>query len=134
MSNYVFVYRVPRGFTPGDPDATAAWTAWFQGISDHVVELGKPVFTRHEVGAAPGDTQLGGYSLISAADLDEAVRLSDGCPALSTSTIVRERSSENTMCSAPDCPKSFSGHRKPYESIGGNTFCADQPPAPRVAT
>ena len=83
MSNYVFVYRVPRGFTPGDPDATAAWTAWFQGISDHVVELGKPVFTRHEVGAAPGDTQLGGYSLISAADLDEAVRLSDGCPALS---------------------------------------------------
>jgi hypothetical protein len=82
MSTYVFVYRAPRGFTPGDPDATAAWNSWFRGISDHVVELGKPVFTRHEVGPSPGDTQLGGYSLISAADLDEAVRLSDGCPAL----------------------------------------------------
>ena len=69
MSNYLFVYRAPSDFTPGDPDAMAAWTAWFRGISDHVVELGKPVFTRRQVGDAPGGTELGGYSLISAADL-----------------------------------------------------------------
>jgi hypothetical protein len=83
MSTYVFVYRAPRGFTPGDPDASAAWVAWFRGISDHVVEPGKPVFTRREVGEVPGDTELGGYSLISAADIDEAVRLADGCPVIS---------------------------------------------------
>lgn len=82
MSTYVFVYRAPSGFTPGDPDATAAWTAWFQGISDHVVELGNPVFTRRQVGDVPAGTELGGYSLISAADLDEAVSLTKGCPVL----------------------------------------------------
>jgi hypothetical protein len=82
MSNYLFVYRAPSDFTPGDPDAMAAWTAWFRGISDHVVELGNPVFTRRQVGDAPAGTELGGYSLISAADLDEAVSLTKGCPAL----------------------------------------------------
>ena len=82
MSTYVFVYRAPRGFTPGDPDATSAWTSWFRGISDHVVELGNPVFTRRQIGEAPSDTELGGYSLISAANLEEAVGLTEGCPAL----------------------------------------------------
>jgi hypothetical protein len=83
MSTYVFVFRAPRDFTPGDPDAMSAWTSWFKGISDHVVELGNPVFTRRHVGVdAPSDTVLGGYSLISAASLEEAVGLTEGCPAL----------------------------------------------------
>ena len=82
MSTYVFAFRAPRDFTPGDPDAMSAWTAWFQGISDHVVELGNPVFTRRQVGEVPDGTVLSGYSLISAADLDEAVSLTKGCPVL----------------------------------------------------
>jgi hypothetical protein len=85
MSTYVFVYRTTAtDYSGGDPDSIAAWGAWFQGISDHVVELGKPVFSRRELGAAPGNAHLGGYSVISAADFDEAVRLAEGCPALSS--------------------------------------------------
>jgi len=84
MSTYVFVYRTTAtDYSGGDPDTIAAWSEWFQGISDHVVELGKPVFTRRAVGTAPGATQISGYSLVKAADLDEAVRLTEGCPVLS---------------------------------------------------
>lgn len=82
MSTYVFVYRVPRGHIPGDPADGDAFVAWFRGISDHVIKLGEPVFSRRVVGASPSQTDLGGYSLISAESLDEAVRLTAGCPAL----------------------------------------------------
>jgi len=82
MSTYVFVYRIPRGYTPGDPAEADAFVQWFRGISNHVVEVGEPVFSRQVVGANPGETELGGYSLISADSLGEAVRLTHGCPAL----------------------------------------------------
>jgi len=82
MSTYVFVYRTPRDFTPGDPAESDAFIAWFRGISNHVVELGEPVYSRHQAGADAGETDLGGYSLISADTLEEAVALTDGCPAL----------------------------------------------------
>lgn len=44
--------------------------------------MGNPVFERITVGSSPGETVLGGYSLITAEDLEAAVALAKGCPIL----------------------------------------------------
>ena len=49
MPNFVFSYRNPKGYTPSD-ESRAAWMSWFDGMGDHLVELGRPVFERTAVG------------------------------------------------------------------------------------
>jgi hypothetical protein len=82
MSTFVFTYRTPKTFTPGDPDVIAAWTAWFQGMGTNLVDSGKPVGERRTLGNCPPETLQGGYSLVSADDIDRAVELAEGCPGL----------------------------------------------------
>jgi YCII-related domain-containing protein len=81
MTDYVFVYRAPKGYR-GTPEGFAAYNAWFDCLGDHLVDKGNPVFTRTATGTTtPGtDTVLGGYSLIRAENLDEAAELAKGCP------------------------------------------------------
>ncbi len=74
MSNYVFVYRAPTDYDRENGDNFAAWQAWFEELGAGLVDEGKPVFTR-TVGNSASDTVLGGYSLISADDLEQAVAL-----------------------------------------------------------
>jgi hypothetical protein len=80
MSSYVFVYRAPTDYEGGSMDAFAAWQAWFEELGSSLVDAGNPVFSRETVGRTPSDTVLGGYSLITAKDLEEAVALAQGCP------------------------------------------------------
>jgi YCII-related domain len=83
MANYIFTYRPPKDSASApSEDAFAAWTAWFERISDSVVDRGAPVFERTTLGGAPTDTVLGGYSLVRAEDLEAAVALAKGCPIL----------------------------------------------------
>jgi YCII-related domain len=83
MPTFVFAYRAPKDYTPGSPDTVAAWAAWFDNISESVVDIGKPVFEEPAVlGQAGTDTRLGGYSIVSADDLESAVALAKGCPYL----------------------------------------------------
>jgi hypothetical protein len=82
MTTFLFAYRAPEGYTPGQPDAVAAWRAWFEEINEHVEELGNPIFARDSVGKPLGETVLGGYSFIAAESLDEAVSLARGCPLI----------------------------------------------------
>lgn len=82
MSKFLFAYRVSKNYTPGSADTRTAWAAWFEQLGDHVVDIGKPVFERTALGNSPADTVLGGYSLITAQDLDAAVVLANGCPGL----------------------------------------------------
>ena len=51
-------------------------------MGDHVVDVGQPVSETAELGHCGAGTRLGGYSLISADDLEAAVTLANGCPAL----------------------------------------------------
>ncbi|HEX4864986.1 MAG TPA: YciI family protein [Acidimicrobiales bacterium] len=82
MPQYVFTYRTVNGYTPAE-DTGAAWRAWFDSMGDQLVELGKPVFDRASVGnCATESTQLGGYSVISADDLDAALAIAKGCPQI----------------------------------------------------
>jgi hypothetical protein len=83
MSRYVLIYHQPAGYLPGrDAGATAAWEIYFEKIGDHIIEPGQPVFERNVLGAVGTSTQLGGYSIIEAAGLDEAVALAQNCPTL----------------------------------------------------
>ena len=82
MPTYLFSYRAPQDYAPGSVDGADRWNAWFSGLgADAVRDIGNPIFRREIVGAG-ADTELGGYSLIAAETIEEAMRLAAGCPIL----------------------------------------------------
>ncbi len=89
MPKFIFVYH--GGTMPETPEegekAMAAWGAWFQGMGDAVVDGGNPAGMSKTVSASGvadngGANPISGYSLVSAANIDEAVELAKGCPIL----------------------------------------------------
>ena len=57
MATFLFSYRMPANYQPGRPDAIANWTAFLDGMGDHVVDRGQPVSETAELGEcgpAPG--------------------------------------------------------------------------------
>ena len=88
MSHYLFTYRVPRDYTAGTADAVAAWDAWFTELGAALVDRGNPVFTATTIGGPDTGTRLGGYSLVTADDLDAAAALAKGCPILPVGGVV----------------------------------------------
>jgi hypothetical protein len=82
MPEFVLTYRSPKGHTPS-PDTVAAWYAWFDGMGEQLVEMGRPVIERAAIGESnPQRTELGGYSIVRADDLDTALGMAKGCPGL----------------------------------------------------
>jgi hypothetical protein len=82
MTTFVFSYRMPQAYTPGRPETVAAWTAWFEDLGASVADTGQPVLESTTLGDCGPRTRLGGYSLITADDLDTALALAKGCPSL----------------------------------------------------
>jgi hypothetical protein len=83
MPTFVLTYRTPTGYTP-TPETASTWMAWFEGMSDALVDMGKPVISRNSLGnCSSQSTQLGGYSVIQADDLETATVVAKGCPHLS---------------------------------------------------
>ena len=82
MPTFLFSYRMPVHYQPGRPDAIGNWIAFFRGLGDHVVDQGQPISQTAELGDCGAGTRPGGYSLISADDLEAAVALANDCPAL----------------------------------------------------
>ena len=82
MAKYVISYRAPKDYVPGREDDTAEWAAWFQSIGEDVVDFGSPVRETIQIGECRAGQRLRGYSLISADDLDAALRVARGCPGL----------------------------------------------------
>ena len=82
MATYLFTYRSAKDYESTD-ETYGEWMSWFSELGPAVKELGNPIFDRREVGdCRPGTTVLGGYSLIEAESLEEAVGFADRCPAL----------------------------------------------------
>ena len=82
MPEFMFVYRNPVGYAP-TPETRAAWTAWFDGMGQQLADLGKPAVDRTALGNCSADsTELGGYSMINADDLESAMAIAKGCPHL----------------------------------------------------
>jgi hypothetical protein len=106
MSEYVFLYR--GGETGRSPEqyqqAMQKWMAWFKEMAEkgHVKNQGHPLERAGKVvrGSAKSIIDgpfveakdvIGGYSLIEAKDLDEAIELSKGCPILEVEGAVEVR-------------------------------------------
>ena len=83
MPKYVFTYRAPKGDVRRDPETVAAWTSWFEQMGSRVTEVGNPVFESTALGNCDDSTRLGGYSFITADDLESAVALAKGAPSMS---------------------------------------------------
>ena len=82
MPEFVFTYRSQKGYIPS-AETVAAWYAWFDGMGDHLIELGRPVVDRVSIGESnPERTELGGYTIVRAEDLNGALAIAEGCPAL----------------------------------------------------
>jgi hypothetical protein len=101
MSRRVEVSKVPRflfvyhgGGMPESEEegrkAMAAWGAWFASMGDAVVDGGNPVGQSTTVNddgrvvSNGGANPATGYSVISAANLDDAIEKAKGCPILAS--------------------------------------------------
>ena len=58
-----------------------AWTAWFTSLGDSVVDMGNPFGAQAAVGGG-ATSGLTGYSIVSAASLDDALAKAQSCPIL----------------------------------------------------
>jgi hypothetical protein len=81
VPNFVFAYRVPRDYQPG-AETGRAWQAWFDSLGSGRIDIGHGVVATQALGTLDAGTRLGGYSLVTAEDMEEAAALAEGCPAL----------------------------------------------------
>jgi hypothetical protein len=81
MPTFILTYRMPTDFIPGEADSVAAWAAWFGSLGTSLSERGNPVFESTELGRCGEGTRLGGYSFVTADDLESAAALAKGSPA-----------------------------------------------------
>lgn len=82
MTTYVITNRQPNGYT-GSPDEMQRWVDWFGRLGQNLVDPGNPVFERTTIGDCGPGTQLGGFTIIEADDLEHAAALAATCPAVS---------------------------------------------------
>lgn len=82
MDTYLLVHRHRHGYR-GTPETAAAWKDWFTQLGDALVDPGNAVLDgRGAAGDAGSSLPLGGYTIVQAASLEEAVRLASGCPII----------------------------------------------------
>jgi hypothetical protein len=78
MKNYVLTYHSNQT-TPPDPEALEKWNGWFETLGDKLVDGGNPI-TGVRMVLKDGNVEeekndLIGYSIIKAANLDEALTI-----------------------------------------------------------
>jgi len=99
MTEFIFTYRSPAGYRPGEPQAVAAWQDWFAGLGPALRDIGRPVSDQVTVGTITADgTRLGGYSVVTAEGLDDALAMAKGCPLVAAGGGVEV----GTLASLPD--------------------------------
>jgi hypothetical protein len=76
------------GFVTPTAEIGAAWSEWFASIAEHIVDGGNPFsvgreITKHGTTELPlGVDSITGYTIVNAADLDEATELAADCPSI----------------------------------------------------
>jgi hypothetical protein len=84
MAEFVFTYRVSDNYQVGDEETREAWQAWFTGMGDHLLDIGKPAKATETLGSCGNGTRLGGFSIIRANTAREALEIAGRCPGLAT--------------------------------------------------
>lgn len=92
MAKFVYLYRggnVPENLRAKNMDD---WSAWVKEMNDKdvMIDAGAPLSGGQVVSLASGtrefswdsDSRVGGYSVVKAGNIDEAVALTEGCPHL----------------------------------------------------
>ena len=91
MGKFVLVYK--GGGIPQTEDEQKrvmdAWTAWFGGLGDSVVDMGNPFAGGAAVGGG-ATSGLTGYSIVNADSLDDALGKAGSCPILDGGTGIVE--------------------------------------------
>lgn len=93
MPRYVVLYTAPVSASAqmenNDPamaaEAMKAWNDWSAKAGSGMVDLGLPLGNGRKVtssGATDAGTEVAGYSILQADDMDAAVKLMDGHPHL----------------------------------------------------
>ena len=106
MSEYIFLFRGgERGRSPEESQKIMEkWVAWMKelGANGHLKDQGQPLEPTGKVvrgkaktitdGPYPESKDIvGGFTLIEAKDLDEATKLSKGCPIFDVDGLVEVR-------------------------------------------
>ncbi len=99
MAKFLFVYRNDTDNmdlpSPEEmQEVMAAWGAWFDKMGDAIIDGGDGLMPEGKTVAADGAVTdgpfmegkelLGGYSVVQADSLDEAVEMAQGCPIRAT--------------------------------------------------
>ena len=82
MTKFALTFRQRKDYSPV-ADEGAAWMTWFRSIGPSIVDIGAQAVETTSLGDTGGETKLAGYTVISAVDIESAVALAQGCPALS---------------------------------------------------
>lgn len=89
MKKFVFVYYGGKKREEVDEEVMKKWGAWFESMGDKLIDGGNPFnddgqsVTADGVEAIPADMWPSkGYSIVNAADMNEATSLAGGCPLL----------------------------------------------------
>ncbi len=87
MKNFIFLQY---GFEQPTPEIMEAWGKWFASIGDKMVESGGPSRPGREI-AHEGTKELPmgldsftGYSIIRAENMDEAEKIAQACPIITS--------------------------------------------------
>ena len=94
MAKFMLLYKGPA--TPPEAmDAQkrnailGAWKVWMDGVGGALADVGAPMANGHAVmddGSSGQATELTGYSILEAENMDAAVKMVDGHPFLSDKT------------------------------------------------
>jgi hypothetical protein len=87
VKKFVLLYY---GYTEPTPEVRGAWQAWFTAVGDRFVDSGNPLGYCLEVTRtgrrelSPDQGAATGYSIISAESREDAERLLEGCPIVTS--------------------------------------------------
>ena len=84
MGKFVLLYKGGSGMPESEEEQAKvmeAWTSWFGGLGDSVVDMGNPFGASSAVNGG-GVSGITGYSIVSADGLDDAVGKAKNCPIL----------------------------------------------------
>jgi hypothetical protein len=94
MPNFIFAYH--GGKMPDSPEegqrVMAQWNQWYENMGSAIVDGGGPCGKSSTVKATGvesngGVNPLSGYTVVSAANKDEAIEMARGCPILSDGSV-----------------------------------------------
>ena len=87
MKKFVLLHS---GYEEPTQEVMDAWNSWFASIADKIADMGSPLGPGREISRTGtkelpmGADAITGYTMINAEDMDEAERIAQGCPMITS--------------------------------------------------